>query len=128
MLLTEADASKAYAVACDAIQDRVRRKVGPKCVLFFSAYKLDRYKLPVDNLDDVPVPGKVRIRRILSRRSQMGKDSESQTLESPSWLDLCVLANAEIVAARDRQRRFLERIEVIEMIGEVPVAIFHLES
>jgi hypothetical protein len=127
MPITEADSDKAYATASDAIQNRVRARVGPKCSVFFSAYKLDSDKVPIDNLDDVPITGRVIIKRIRDRsRGQLSKDYESPTMESPTWLDLCVIANNQIMATRDRVHRYLENVEVVGNTGDIQIAIFRL--
>jgi hypothetical protein len=128
MPLTEADADKAYALACDAIQHRVRDRIGPRCIVFFSGYVLDADKVPIDNLDDVPFPGKLRIKRSRVRRIQRSEDYESAILENPSWLDLCVIANDQITVTRDRDHRYLEDIEIIEVIDGVQIAALRLES
>jgi hypothetical protein len=80
MPLTEADADKAYACASDAIQNRIKVRVGRKCAVVFSAYKLDADKVPIDNLDDVPVTGKLIIR---GKRDRIHGGHKSQDYESP---------------------------------------------
>jgi hypothetical protein len=128
MQLTEADISKAYASACDAIQSRVRHRVGAKCYVVFSAYQLDVDKLPIDNLDDVPVPGNVKIKGDRTRTARGSRSYESQVLVDSSWLELCVIANEQIMAgrSRDQRQRYLERIEVVEQIGDIQFAVFHI--
>jgi hypothetical protein len=128
MLLTEADSDKAYASAFDAIQDRIRARVGRRCSVVFSAYKLDADKIPIDNLDEVPIVGKVMIRgnRHRIRGGQAGKDYESPVMEGPTWLDLCAIANDQMVANRDRDRRYLEHIEVVENAGDIQIAVLCL--
>ena len=128
MPLTEADCDKAYASAYDAIQNRIRDRVGRKCFVFFSAYTLDSDKVPIDNLDEVPVAGKLLIRggRDRTRSGQLRKEYESPIVEDPSWLELCVIANNQISATHDRDHRYLEYIEVVENIGDIQVAVFRL--
>jgi hypothetical protein len=128
MPLTEADSDKAYAFACDAIQDRIKTRVGRKSFLVFSAYNFDGDKVPVDNLDDVPVIGKVLIRGSRTPKIPRSKDYESSIMESPCWLDLCAIANDQMTATRDRDHRYLEAIEVIENIDDIQIARFCLES
>jgi hypothetical protein len=128
MAMTEADSDKAYATAADGIQNRVKARVGPKCSVFFSAYKLDADKLPIDNLDDVPISGRVLIRanRDRIRGGQLSKDYESPIMESPTWLDLCVIANVQIIATRIRDRRYLEHVEVVGNESDIQIAEFRL--
>jgi hypothetical protein len=124
MPLTEADSAKAHATACDAIQDRVRDRVGPKCVVFFAAYGLDADQLPIANLDVVPITGKVVIRGSRIHGIQRSADYESPIMESPSWLDLCVIANDQIATTRDRIHRYLEHIEIVELEDDTQIASF----
>jgi hypothetical protein len=129
MPLTEAESDKAYAFACDAIQERIKARVGPKCFVFFSAYTLDVNKVPVDNLDDIPITGTILIKgKRETRGGQRGKDYESSIMLSPTWLDLCVIANEQIAATRDRERRYLEHVEVVETIGDLQIAVLRLSS
>jgi hypothetical protein len=125
-LMTEAESDKAYASACDAIQNRVKGSIGPKCVVYFSAYTLDEDQVPVDNLDEVPVTGKLLVRGSRLRGGQRGTEYESCVLENPSWLDLCGIANDQIIATRDREHRYLEGIEVVENNGDVQLTAFRL--
>ena len=128
MTLTEADSDKAYASATDAIQNRIKARVGPKCYVVFSAYKFDADKVPIDNLDDVPISGRVLIRasRDRTRGGHLSKDYESPIMESPTWLDLCAIANEQITATRDRNRRYLEHVEVVEKTSDIQIAAFRL--
>jgi hypothetical protein len=128
MALTEADSDKAYASATDAIQNRIKARVGPKCCVVFSAYKFDADKVPIDNLDDAPISGRVLIKanRDRTRGGHLSGDYESPIMESPTWLDLCVIANDQITATRDRNRRYLEHVEVVEKTSEIQIAAFRL--
>ena len=127
MPMTEADSDKAYATASDAIQNRVRARVGPKCSVFFSAYKLDSDMVPIDKLDDVPITGRVIIKGIRDRsRGQLSKDYESPIMESPTWLDLCVIANDQMMVTRDRVHRYLEHVEVVGNTADIQIAVFRL--
>jgi hypothetical protein len=124
MALTEADSDKAYAAAFDAIQARINVRMNRKCFVVFSAYKFDEDKVPIDNLDEVPIPGKVKIRR--SRDQFLGRkprnDYESEVLENPTWLDLCVIAHALISLTNDRTHCYLETISVVGDDGGVQIA------
>jgi hypothetical protein len=128
MPLTDADTSKAHAVACDAIQDRVRQAIGRKCFVFFSAYALDNDNLPVDNLDDVPLTGKIVVRagRVPGVSSSLGY--QSPVMVSPTWLDLCIVANEQIVKTRDRSRCYLEQVDAIEAVGDIQFVALRLGS
>jgi hypothetical protein len=128
MPLTEADSDKAYASASDAIQNRIKARVGRKCLVVFTAYKLDADKVPIDNLDDVPITGKVIIRGNRNRihGGQTSKDYESSIMVGPTWLDLCVIANDQMATTRDRDHRYLEHVEVVGNMGNIQIATFCL--
>jgi hypothetical protein len=128
MPLTEADSNKAYAFASDAIQDRIKGRVGRKCLVVFSAYKFDADKVPIDNLDDVPITGKIIIKGNRDRihGGQASKDYESPIMDDPTWLDLCAIANDQMAATRDRKHCYLEHVEVVGNIGNIQIAVFCL--
>jgi len=128
MPLTEADSNKAYAFASDAIQNRIKARVGRKCFVVFSVYQLDADKVPIDNLDNVPITGKVIIRGKRDRihSGQTSKDYESPIMDGPTWLDLCVIANEQMATTRDRHHRYLEHVEVVGNMGNIQIAAFCL--
>jgi hypothetical protein len=115
MAMTEADLDKARATAFDAIQDRVRAWVNQKCFLVFSAYKCDQDNVPIDNLDEVPISGDVKIRASGHRvpSGNRRKDYESAVLRNPTWLDLCVIANAHLVQRIRRRQIYLKTAKVV---------------
>jgi hypothetical protein len=121
---------KRYVRAAGAIDRRVRERVGESCVVNHSAFEMDADDLPIDNLDAVAFRGKIRL--VAYRDEFFGgassRDWESPVLEDPTWLDLCVQANAMILATNDRHHRFLEGIDVIGRDGEVTVAELSMGS
>jgi hypothetical protein len=128
MPLTEADFHKAYAIAFDGIQGRIKARVGRNCLVVFSAYGLDADKVPIDNLDDIPIIGRVSIRGNRNRihGGQRSKDYESPIMDDPTWLELCVIANEQMAATRDQDHRYLEHVDVVENRGDIQIAVFCL--
>jgi len=122
MALTEADLDKAYAAAFDAIQDRLKARLNRKCCLTFSAFGIDQNKLPIDNLDEVPVPGKIKLH---ARRGKICgrafKDFESTVFENPTWLDLCEIAHAQIRRFVGRRHCYLEAADIVDKVGDIPI-------
>jgi hypothetical protein len=110
MAMTEADSDKAHAAAFDAIQSRVRAHVNQKCFVVFSGYKCDQDNVPIDNLDEVPISGNVKIRASRERLASGNpkKDYESEVFENPTWLDLCAIANAHLVQRVHRREIYLK--------------------
>jgi hypothetical protein len=104
----------AFDKALEAIDLRVMRRVGHRCKVSYSAYPTDDRGLPMDNLDDVPITGRVRFRR--ERNEFFGgaqsRDYESDAVESRTWLDLCKLADASIRTTNDYHHLYLEGVRV----------------
>lgn len=119
-----------YGAALEAMEDRVHARVGEDCLVIYSAYETDADEIPIDNLDEVPICGAVRIRAKADPYwgGGRGRDYESSILESPTWLDLCAYANDQIRVTRDRTHRYLELIEVVGREGGVQIARFFMGS
>jgi hypothetical protein len=123
MAMTEADSDKAHAAAFDAIQSRVRAHVNQKCFVVFSGYKCDQDNVPIDNLDEVPISGNVKIRASRERLASGNpkKDYESEVIQNPTWLDLCAIANAHLVQRVHRREIYLESANVVGTEGDVKI-------
>lgn len=120
----------AYGDALAAIDARVTaavRAAGYRiCHVDYSAYPVRGKgddEAPRDNLDRVAARGKV----ILCRRADDffgGRGSrgyQSSVLDSPTWLEVCVHAEAGIRATRDRHHVFLEGLDRVRKEGGVTV-------
>jgi hypothetical protein len=143
MPLTEADSDKAYASACDAIENRVKGGISPKCVTYFSAYTLDADQVPVDNLDEVPVTGKLLVRGsrvrgghsfvllFLIQRSQ-SKDTLSLQVKLNELLAAAHRASPELINVEDRSesevREIHDRFQEIQQRGPGAHSIADLDS
>lgn len=117
-------------VALVAIWKRVRDHVGSRCIVDYSAYRDDENDIPIDNLDEISIVGKVRFRMPSDAFYGGGRsrDWESPVLESPTWLDLCVQANDMIRVTRDRHHCFLEGFDVTGQEDGVQIACFSMGS
>lgn len=105
------------------LQERVEQFVGEGCIVRFSAdYQDPVYKalegkrwaeeedspekwtdIVVDNLDEVPIEGQLILRDRLY---------ESEVVESPTWLQLCALAEEMIHVTGDTHHCFLEAVYI----------------
>ncbi len=92
-----------YDRISDALDERVARAVKGECLVSYDAAPLDADGLPVDNLDEIAHEGPCRF--------VQGK-YRSAVVESPTWLQVAVLANAMIRKTGDEDHRFLEGIDV----------------
>lgn len=119
MVSKDRDKWDAYCVASEAIYKRVyeRLKIAgyQEPLLDYSAYKTDDNDVPLDNLDEVAVKGRVYI--IADRNEFYGgiesKDYRSWELINPTWLDVCVCAEAAIRATNDHHHVFLEGLDLV---------------
>ncbi len=81
--------------------------------LSYCAHKSDEHGLPIDNLDDTAVIGKVILVADgdASCPENDSQNYESPVMEDPTWLEICVLANAMIETTNDLDHVYLEGIE-----------------
>ena len=108
------------------IDRRVFDRIGDEMKVEFSAFKFDKSENPVDNLDEVPIQGKVKFFRPKGSWSDMRYDS--QVMDSPTWLDICVVANDMIRLSGDYHHIFLEAVDVVCEENGVKVAKFSMGS
>lgn len=100
---------KRYRERLDAMEARIEeaiREAGlPECHVRYSAYPFEdkEQDIPVDNLDAVPLPGKIQIRQ---------DGYVGPVLHDATWLQLCVECNRMIAATGDYHHVFLEDIHV----------------
>ena len=75
-------------------------------IVTYSAYELDTYGMPSDNLNEVPHKGTFTV--VSEDYWGSGPVYESDPITNPTWLELCVLANAAINITGDDHHVFLE--------------------
>jgi hypothetical protein len=97
----------AYVDIRKRVHDIVSSQVGGLVHVFYSAYKSDANDVPIDNLDDVPVVGKVQF----VQKSDEG-NYKSEVAFSPTWLQICVFAEEMIRATGDYHHVFLENVRL----------------
>jgi len=98
------------------IQDRVADYIidRPKMVIY-SAYKDDKDGA-IDNLDEVPIEGKVVFFR--EKDNFMEVPFLSETFNSPTWLEICKCANDSIILTGDHHHVYLEDVEVVNVVNQ----------
>lgn len=117
-----------YSIRLQELHARIAERLGEKPVVFYSAYKSDENRLPIDNLDCIAIEGKVKF---VTREGAFwgdGKPYESEVVESPTWLTVAVLANAMIKTTGDHHHQFLERVYVVGEEDGVRVVCFGMGS
>ena len=100
-----------YAARLDEIDEEISKHVKGKPLVHYSAYKLDEYGLPINNLHEKAIDGKAVVRL---RHSGGGKDWESEVMHDPTWLDLTIVANQVIRLTRDYRHVYFECFSVSE--------------
>ena len=104
--------SKVYHDAFNEIQDNVDTAILKECqevLIRYLAKELD--DIPINNLNKVPVKGKVRF----VDEGEFYNDYtpfESEVYDSPTWLEIAVIANKMLEVTKDKDRIFLETLEV----------------
>lgn len=114
---------------CTAIDLRVEAALGHKLVVNYVAYEEDERGMPIDNLDDVAIVGRVRL--IAAKDDWGGEKSrswEGKILESPTWLTIVIEANAMMRRTRNLHHCFLEGFEIVHQEGDVQIANFVMGS
>jgi hypothetical protein len=107
--------SAARRLIDDQVDAAVRAACGKDSVVIYSAYKSgpDPDNLPIDNLKKVAVKGKVRLIGYADDffGGSKSKEYRSEILENPTWLQVCVCADAMIRATNDHHHAFLEGLD-----------------
>ena len=101
-----------YQEASDPMHKKVQKAVeenGQDFWVYYSAYE-DKDGIPIDNLNEIPVPGKVMFVEQGDTFYGSGKSYRSKILDSPTWLEICVVANEMIIATKDMHHIYLEAV------------------
>lgn len=94
-----------YTVVMGEINRKVAARIEGPIMVSYSAYGEED---KIDNLDEVAIEGKV----ILLDEGYAKSQYESEVVENPTWLDLCVLANAMILKTGDHHHIYLENVHL----------------
>jgi len=78
---------------------------------YYQTYKNNIFKIPLSNLDDIAVEGRVVFEELQHGwLSGGGKPYTSDVVEDPTWLEVALLANEMIHTTKDFHHKFLENI------------------
>jgi hypothetical protein len=116
-----------YGKRLDGILARVASRLGDKPVVLYSAYRT-RDDLPIDNLDEIAIHGKVQFHAEHDPFWGHGNHYTSAIIDSPTWLDVAVLGNQMIKTTRDFHHQFLEGVRVVNECNGVKHAKFLMGS
>jgi hypothetical protein len=120
-----------YCEGSDKIDSRVATAIeesGQEQVLIYSASDSDERDVPIDNLDQVAVEGKVVFKQEHDPYWGEGKNYESPILENPTWLELTVHANRMMTTTNDLHHVFLEGVEFTGKVQDGSVAVYQFST
>jgi hypothetical protein len=110
------------------IEERAAESLPEEALVIYSAFALDGDGLPLDNLDDVAVAGRCIFMQKHNPFFGKGKDFVSAEFNSPTWLQLCAVANDMILVTGDQHHVFLEGVTVLREENGIKVVEFEMGS
>ena len=120
--LTDANYETVFAGRLAIIHDRIEAVLPSERLVEFGAYDVESVagigEVPIDNLEATAVKGHV----VFSRNP----DFLSEVIESPTWLDIAVIANESIVETGDREHVILQGVADTGRVREDGVAVYEL--
>jgi hypothetical protein len=104
-----------------AIKEAAFGKMYSEKRVIYTAYEMDEYDIPISNLDEVPVKGKIKF---------VSEDGEwhSPVLDSPTWLQIAVYANAMLIATDEFYFKYFDDFEVVDNENGIMIANFNMET
>ena len=117
-----------YVKRLDQIRAKIAARLGERPVVIYSAYQSESDDLPIDNLDQIAIHGNVQFHAEHDPCWGEGKPYTSPAVNSPTWLDVSVLADEMIKTTGDYHHQFLESVFVIDERDGVKIARFSMGS
>lgn len=120
-----------FSKAINAMQKRIEKAIqdnGMQCHVSYVAYSSDDEGMPIDNLDTVPIKGKMRFSQQHSDYWGSGTEYTSKTVEDPSWIEIAILANKMIEVTGDYHHKHLKSVKKLSEKRGVIKAGFIMES
>ena len=119
--------SKAYQDAISEMENKVdeacKEAFHDRVYVIYSAYSFDQYDTPINNLSEVVIKGKVKFvdeGDDFSKEESNYEPFESLVYDSPTWLELAVIANSMINKTCDHV--YLEDIHVVDVKDGIQIA------
>lgn len=123
LLMNEEEIQDAFDRAMDAMEARLEA-IYPDGLVSYSAFSEDENGIPIDNLDEVAVTGRVRFVCKHDPFFGEGEDYRSDVLENPTWLQVVGCANDMVATTGDEHHIYLE--ELSELGEEESVMCYEL--
>lgn len=110
------------------INKAIKASGSRKSIVIYRAYIEDTQQMPIDNLDQVAVQGKVRFASSASvyGRQLTEKDYLSKIVVNPTWLQVAIFANEMLEKTNQRERICLEDVVVVRQDYGVKKAVFSM--
>lgn len=102
-----------FEEAMSKIEERVIQAIAGERLVSYSAYKYDSNEIPIDNLDEIAVQGKVYF-FAEHITTGPGTNYTSPIVDNPTWLQVAILANEMIKTTGDTHHIFLESIQLVK--------------
>jgi len=117
-----------YGKALDYFEARLKERINGEVHVFYSAYKT-KNEVPVDNLDEVAIQGKVFAICLSPDCVHPTWVEVSKLMENPTWLDLAVVSNDFIRLSGDYHHRFFEGFKLSgKAYGDIKIVEFFMGS
>ena len=124
----DSNKAKEFERRIQDIEERAAESLPEDALVIYSAYGQDAEGLPLDNLDQVAVEGRCIFMQKNDPFFGKGKNYVSGEAISPTWLEVCRLANDMIWIRGDQHHVFLEGIHVLREENGVKLVEFEMGS
>ena len=105
------------------------QKKNNKCYVKFCAFEYYEYSESIKyNLNKIPIDGNIFIINQGDDGFGNGKPYVSKLLHSPTWLELCHIANDQIIATSDYNHYYLDNIKIVQDLGNIKMCEFSMGS
>ena len=112
------------------MRNNIKRSITKnKCYVKFCAFEYYENSENVKyNLNKIPIDGNIFIISQGDVDFGNGKPYVSKLLHSPTWLELCKIANEQIITTGDYTHHFLDDIKFIQDLGNIKICEFSMGS
>jgi len=127
--MIEEEYMKEYKSAIGEIDEKIEKRMREELNVRYSAYELGDNRVPIDNIDEVAFEGRVSV--ICNVPSIINPEAIiiTEIMESPTCLDLTMVANNFMLRTGDYHHRFFEGYEIVgESHSRVTLIEFHMGS
>lgn len=115
-----------YRIIQDKVINGIKSIGSKEIIVVYKAYEEDTQQMPIDNLEQIAVQGKVRFASSANvyGRKITGLDYLSKIFVNPTWLQAAFLANQMLEKNGERRRICLENILVCRRENGIKKAVF----